>query len=189
MDRGVHTREWGVTAAVETLPAGMSSGGDCAARGAMRNTAASRTRHKRLACVGIALLCAGLVSCATPQPPDPRGRWRPVNRLAETPSPIPLVDRYVFHASPVDGTLRNLLARWAADSGMSLAYEHAYDYTLHQAAARVSTTDLQAAADQLTQAYAAQGLSVTVQGNRIVVRTAPVAAAAGAPSAGAGRER
>lgn len=180
MDRGAHTRERGAVLGAETLPVGMSSGRISAAHGAERNTATGRTCRLWLAVASVGLLCAGLVSCATPEPPGWRGRWRPVNRLAETPSPIPLVERYVFHVSPADGTLRSLLARWAADTGMSLAYQHGYDYTLHQAAARVSTTDLHAAADLLTRAYAAQGLAVMVEGNRIVVRAAPVASAPGA---------
>lgn len=132
----------------------------------------------------IATLCAGLLACATPEAPGVRGRWKPVNRFADAPQPIPLATAYVFHASPVDGTLKNMLARWAQDARMSLAYEHAYDYTLHQAAAQVRTTDVHAAASQLSAAYAAQGIAVEVQGNRILVR----ASGGSSPAAGAGSD-
>ncbi len=120
----------------------------------------------------LATLCLVLLACATPDAPGVRGRWKPVNQFAETPQAIPLHSAYVFQASPTDGTLKSMLARWAGDARLVLAYEHAYDYTLHRAASQVRTTDVREAAAQLTQAYAAQGVTVELQGNRIVVRAA-----------------
>lgn len=120
----------------------------------------------------LATLCVGLIACATPNAPGMHGRWKPVNRFAEAPEPLPLFTRYVFQASPADGTLKTMLERWAADSKMALAYEHGYDFTLHQSAAAVSTTDLQEAVSQLSAAYAGQGVQIVTEGNRIVVRSA-----------------
>lgn len=115
-------------------------------------------------------------ACATRPAPEFGGRWKQVNRYAEEPQEIPLHQTYMFHPTPMDGTLKTMLARWARDSKMPLAYLHPADFTLHAAAARIHTNDLQQAASQLTAAYAARGVSVTTDGNQIVVRQVPAAA-------------
>lgn len=66
----------------------------------------------RLAFVVAVLSLAG---CATPSAPDPRGKWMPVNRMADAPQAIPLNQVYVFQANPADGTLKAMLTRWARD--------------------------------------------------------------------------
>ncbi len=88
----------------------------------------------------------------------------------------------------MDGTLKNMLARWAKDSKMTLSYLHPSDFSLYQPVAQIHTNDLQQAISQLTAAYAGQRVSVTASNNQIVVRaaqmaeveTAPVAVAASA---------
>lgn len=125
------------------------------------------TRTALLAAV--AVLFAG---CATPDAPDFRGRWKPLNQFSETPQAIPLHQGYVYQASPVDGTLKGMLSRWAKDSKLGLSYLHPNDYTLHASAARVRTYDLRAAAAELSAAYAGQGVRVSVEGAQIVVAQA-----------------
>ncbi|WP_460761857.1 hypothetical protein [Lysobacter fragariae] len=123
------------------------------------------------------LLCVALLSaCATRPAPDFGGRWKEVNRYAEQPREIPLYQAYTFYPSPMDGTLRNMLVRWAKDSKMMLSYLHPSDFTLHSAVASIHTGNVTDAATQLTTAYAAQGVSVAVEGNQIVVRAAAPAA-------------
>ncbi|HEV8692685.1 MAG TPA: TcpQ domain-containing protein, partial [Lysobacter sp.] len=104
-------------------------------------------------------------------------RWKAVNRYAEEPQEIPLYEAYVFYPSPMDGTLKTMLTRWARDSKMTLSYLHSSDFTLHEAVAQIHTNDLQEAVSQLTSAYAGQGVSVTTEGNQIVVRSAATATA------------
>lgn len=121
-----------------------------------------------------AILCALctpflLMACATPDAPGISGRWRPVNRFVETPQAIPLQQAYVFQASPVDGTLKTMLDRWAKDSRMALAYLHPNDYTLHAPVARIRTSSLEEAAAALSSAYRAHGVKVTIDRPRIVV--------------------
>lgn len=99
-----------------------------------------------------------------------RGRWKPLNGFAAQPEAIPLQETYLYRALPADATLKNMLGRWARDRKMSLSWLHANDYTLYEPVARIHTTDLQAAADALSAAYARQGVVVAVQGNQIVVR-------------------
>ena len=123
------------------------------------------------------ILSAG---CTTPEAPGVRGRWKPVNSYADAPQAIPLQQTYLFQASPTDGTLKNMLNRWARDRRMSLSYLHADDYTLYAPVADIRTTDLQAAIAALMDAYAAQGIAISTEGNQIVVR----AAETDAPSAG-----
>lgn len=130
-----------------------------------------------------------LSGCATRPAPDFGGRWKPVNRFAETAEEIPLHQVYVFYPSPMDGTLKNMLARWAQDSKMTLTYLHPSDFTLHAPVAQLRTSDLQDAISRLASVYAEQRVSIIATGNQIVVRqtepvqetTAPAGVAGTAP--------
>jgi len=126
-----------------------------------------------------ALMVAG---CATKPAPDFGGRWKPVNRFAEAPTEIPLYSSYVYQASPMDGTLKGMLDRWAKDSGRTLDYRLSSDFTLYGAVTRIDTTNAQQAVIDVTSAYSAQGVSVSIVGNQIVVQSAgstPTASAKG----------
>ena len=126
-----------------------------------------------------ALMVAG---CATKPAPDFGGRWKPVNRFAEPPTEIPLYSSYVYQASPMDGTLKGMLDRWAKDSGRTLDYRLSSDFTLYGAVTRIDTTNAQQAVIDVTSAYSAQGVSVSIVGNQIVVQSAgstPTASAKG----------
>ena len=129
-----------------------------------------------VACVTLILMIAVLASCATRPAPDIGGRWKAVNRFADAPQEIPLYQSYVFYPSPMDATLKNMLTRWAKDSGMTLSYKHPSDFTLHAPVAQLRTGSLQDAAALLTSIYAAQRVAVTVDGNQIMVRAADTAA-------------
>ena len=113
----------------------------------------------------------GLTACASPAP-DVAGRWKPVNRYAEVPQEIPLQQAYVFFVSPLDGTLKNTLARWARDSKMTLSYLHSSDFTLHSPVATIRTNSLRDALNQISAAYASQHVNVVAEENQIVVRLA-----------------
>ena len=130
-----------------------------------------------------ALLSVALVGCASRPAPDFGGRWKPINHFAAEPNEIPLQKTYVFYPSPMDGTLKTMLERWALDSQMPLSYLHPSDFTLHQAVAQIHTTSVQDAVAQLSNAYAAQGVSVTVENGQIVVRAATPGTAAAPESA------
>jgi hypothetical protein len=115
------------------------------------------------------LLCAG---CGTTPPKDFGGRWKPVNNFSSQPTEIPLYTAYVFQASPLDGTLKAMLQRWASDNGLQLDYRLQSDYTLHVHVAGINTTSVQQAVSQLSQAYSAQSLQVSLSGNQLVVAIA-----------------
>lgn len=131
---------------------------------------------RSLPLLALALLCG----CATPQAADIGGRWRPLNRFADAPQAIPLQQAYVYQASPADGTLKTMLARWARDARLTLAYQHPNDYTLHGPVGNIRTTSLEQAAAALSSAYAGHGVYVLVDRAQIVVsqRTAGDAPAA-----------
>jgi hypothetical protein len=120
---------------------------------------------------------AATTACATAAP-EYGGRWKSVNRYADMPREIPLYQAYAFYPSPMDGTLKTMLERWARDSKMTLSYLHPSDFTLHSAVADIRTDNLQEAASQLTTAFAGQGVSIAVEGNQIVVRGSTPATAA-----------
>lgn len=130
-------------------------------------------------------VAVALAGCATRPAPDFGGRWKPVNRYAEAPDEIPLHKSYAFYPSPMDGTLKNMLTRWAKDSGMKLDYQHYSDFTLHQGVAQINTTSLPDAVAQLNTAYAGHGVVISREGDQIVVRSAvsaPASPSASVPS-------
>ncbi len=119
--------------------------------------------------VALVGLAAG---CATPKAAEPRGTWQPVHQFSDAPRVIPLHRAYVYQVHPSDGTLQALLQRWARDAGLTVAYGHADDYTLHVPLAQLRTTRLDDAVSALSRAYAAYGVTIAADGGRIVV--APV---------------
>jgi hypothetical protein len=113
-----------------------------------------------------ALLLAG---CGTPAARDFGGHWKPVNRFQPSTTEIPLNRPYTYYAAPMDETLRNMLVRWTTDTGMTLVYRIPSDYTLFAPVTKVRTADIQQAVSELSAIYAAQGVSVTVAGERLQV--------------------
>lgn len=111
-----------------------------------------------------------VAGCATRPAPDFGGRWKSVNRFSEETQAIPLQQTYLYYASPMDGTLKAMLERWAKDNEMTLTYRHPMDYTLYAAVANVRTPSLQEAISQLNAAYASQQVAISVNGSEIVVR-------------------
>ncbi|TDV31231.1 hypothetical protein N440_2088 [Stenotrophomonas sp. CC22-02] len=146
----------------------------------------ARMNQAFIAKMSIAAVAALMVAgCATKSAPDIGGRWKPVNRFAAATTEIPLYSSYVYQASPMDGTLKAMLERWAKDSGRTLDYRLSSDFTLYGAVSSIDTTNAQQAVIDLTAAYAAQGISVSIVGNQIVVQSAgatPTASAQGAES-------
>ncbi|MFZ5657869.1 MAG: hypothetical protein ACOY37_12615 [Pseudomonadota bacterium] len=118
-----------------------------------------------------------LAGCAARPAPGIGGRWTPVNRYPAQAQEIPLRPAYAFYATPMDRTLKGMLERWARDRHMTLAYQHASDFTLHAPVAELRTDDLDAAVARLNALYAAQRVAVAVEGERIVVRAAAPEAA------------
>lgn len=118
-----------------------------------------------------------MTGCVTRPAPDVAGRWKPINHYAESPQEIPLYQTYVFFVSPLDGTLKNTLSRWAKDSKMTLSYLHPSDFTLHAQVAGIRTSNLQDALNQLSAAYAPQHVVVVSEQNQILVRFASSTAA------------
>jgi hypothetical protein len=120
------------------------------------------------ACVAvIAVVCT--TACAGRDARDFSGRWAPANQYAVRTEAIPLHGTYVYQASPMDGTLRNLLARWARDSGSDLDYRHPSDFTLHQPVRSVRSHDLGDALAQLGAAFGGQGVVMRMEGSQLVV--------------------
>ena len=121
---------------------------------------------------------AVLGACASKPAPDFGGRWRHVNHFDEAPTEIPLYTSYTYQATPMDGTLKTMLERWAADSNMQLSYNLPSDYTLIAPVSNISTTSVQQAATELSAIYAAQGVSVSVSANKLLVQPVPVSTGA-----------
>lgn len=123
--------------------------------------------------IGAALLIAAILAgCGTPPAKDFGGPWKPVNHFQNKPTEIPLNPAYVFYASPMDETLKTMLARWAKDSGRQLSYQIPFDVTLYQPVAGIRTTDVDDAVAQLNSIYAAQGVLVTADVRHIEVAPA-----------------
>ena len=119
-----------------------------------------------------------LAACATRPAPDITGRWKSVNRYAESTQEIPLHQEYLFVPSPMDGTLKTMLERWSRDLKKTLAYQHPSDFTLYTPVAEIRTTDLNDAISRLNTIYAPQKVLISVDDAGITVRRADVVAAA-----------
>lgn len=111
-------------------------------------------------------------ACTTTPAPEFGGKWRPVNRFADTTREIPLKPAYLYYALPMDGTLRGMLARWARDTHAGLSYQLSSDYTLPAAVGQIRTPDAHAAMQQLAQVYAAQRIELVVENGAITARPA-----------------
>ena len=132
------------------------------------------------------MLSVALVGCASRPAPDFGGRWKPINHFAAEPNEIPLQKTYVFYPSPMDGTLKTMLGRWARDANLTLAYLHPNDYTLHAPVAQIRTNSLEEAAGVLSAAYGEQGVRIVIERPRIIVSQASLSSAGVAPSASLG---
>jgi hypothetical protein len=117
-----------------------------------------------------------LAGCGAPPPKDFGGSWKPVNRFPASTTVIPLNQQYEFFASPMDGTLKTMLQRWAKDSGRTLSYRLTDDYTLTTQASQIHSLDIHVAAGQLNSIYATQGVLITVSDRQIDVGVAPASA-------------
>lgn len=125
------------------------------------------------ALMGTSLIATlALAGCGTPPAKDFGGRWKPVNRFQDAPTEIPLAKNYAYYASPMDGTLKSMLTRWAKDSGVLLTYELPSDFTLYKAVSQVQTTDIQDAVTRLNTIYASQDVFITADNRQILVRSA-----------------
>src|SRR5688500_8301152 len=116
------------------------------------------------------LLIVSLTACASRSAPDIKGRWKPLNGFPETTEAIPLRQSYMYYPSPMDGTLKTMLARWARDSNLTLTYLHPDDFTLHRPVTNIRTGDIQEAVSLLARVYAAQRISITATQKEIVVK-------------------
>ena len=127
----------------------------------------------------LSFLLPVLAGCAARPAPDIRGSWTPVNRYQSATHEIPLRAPYAFYPTPMDRTLKGMLERWTRDMGMTLAYEHGSDFTLHTAVADLRTDALHTAVERVNAAYAPQRVLVRIDGSRLVVERA--GSAGGAP--------
>lgn len=119
--------------------------------------------------IATCLICA----CGTPGARDFGGRWKPVNHFDEKSVEIPLATPYTYAVTPMDGTLKTLLTRWTRDTRLKLSYGLRSDFSLTRSASSLRTTELRDATAQLTTAYTAQRIAVSVIGDTIVVGEAP----------------
>jgi hypothetical protein len=123
--------------------------------------------HRTATAIVLAATMA-LGGCATAAK-DFGGRWQPVNRFQDQPTEIPLSPSYSYYASPMDETLKTMLARWAKDSERTLDYQLDFDVTLYKPVSNIRTTDIHDAVTQLSAIYAAEGVFVSATNSRIQV--------------------
>ncbi len=128
---------------------------------------------------GLALV---LTACGTPSAKDFGGRWKPVNKYDDKVVEIPLAVPYTYYAAPMDGTLKTMLTRWTADTGMKLSYKLRSDFSLPKTTAAIHTTEVRDATSQLSAIYAAQGVAIIVDGSQLIVEEVSAIAPPAAPN-------
>ena len=115
--------------------------------------------------VVLCVLCALLSSCVASRPAKSAfGAWQPVHQFPSSPTAVPLAPVVSYRVTPMDASLRHLLARWAFVAGKQLQYSLPMDWQVHRDAAVVEAATLDDALARLTTAYAAQHLVFRVDG-------------------------
>lgn len=82
----------------------------------------------------------------------------------------------------MDGTLKTMLTRWTADTGMKLSYKLRSDFSLPKTTAAIHTTEVRDATSQLSAIYAAQGVAIIVDGSQLIVEEVSAIAPPAAPN-------
>ena len=116
-------------------------------------------------------LASALTGCTT-SAPNYGGHWAPVNAYVKDIQEIPLVSPYRYYVLPIDKTLKNLLTRWAMDTGTRLSYQHTSDFSLNQHAGDIRAENLAVALAALQAIYRAQGIRIEQAANNSIVVTA-----------------
>jgi len=138
-----------------------------------RYRAALRSAWPQIFRLALLAMLAGAAGCSTSTlgtAGHAGGRWQPVNRYPSVTHAIALQTPQTYAVTPLDGTLRVLLQRWADDAGLELIYLPPMDYALHRAASLIGGVGLNDALKQLEQAYLGQKLTCAVDGQRLIIR-------------------
>jgi len=132
----------------------------------------NRNNRSIRAVAGFAIVLTIFLEGCASAPKDYWGTWRPINRYQQTSTSIPLNADYMYYATPLDGTLRTMLQRWAKDSSKQLSYQLQSDYTLTQPASLIRTADIHRALVDLNEIYAPQGILLYTVNNEILAKPA-----------------
>lgn len=133
-----------------------------------------QSRCMRACRAGGVLLVALCAGCAGPDV-KVSGAWQPVNALDATPRPISQAPAVQFIATPVDQTLRSLLARWAREGNWALDFRLASDFSLTQEAASIRAPSIESALTTLNGMYAAIGVQIELSSGVLVASPRVVA--------------
>lgn len=101
--------------------------------------------------------------------------WQPVANLPSEPRVAVATPSTSFLVTPLDGSLRHLLARWAYLEGVQVDYRLSVDWQLHTRAAAVKAADLPSALSALQSAYAEQGISLRLDKGLLIAESVSVA--------------
>ncbi|WP_018152865.1 hypothetical protein [Leeia oryzae] len=115
----------------------------------------------------VTALSYSLAGCSA-TPPNYGGNWAPVNEYAKDIQEIPLTHPYRYYALPIDKTLKNLLGRWAMDTGTTLSYQHTSDFSLNKQAGEIRTATLAEALAALQAIYRTQGIRIEQTANNTI---------------------
>lgn len=124
-------------------------------------------RYTRICQAACSLLVAACAGCAG-QDVKVSGPWQPVNALDATPRPISQAPVVQFIATPVDQTLRSLLARWAREGNWALDFRVASDFSLTQDAASIRAPSIESALATLNGIYAGSGVQIELSSGVLV---------------------
>lgn len=118
------------------------------------------------------LLVLLLSACATLSERAVMSDWQPVANLPTEPRVAVATPDTLFLVTPLDGSLRHLLARWAYLEGVQVDYRLPVDWQLHAPAAAVKAPDLPSALSALQKSYASQGISLRLDKGLLIAESA-----------------
>lgn len=116
------------------------------------------------------LLISLLTGCnSTPPAPNFAGTWQPLNKYSNEIFEIPLIQQHYFEPMTIDGTLKNMLSRWARESETHINYQYPSDFTLPYAVSRIKQPNLESAIAEVNEIYAPQHISISLYNGQITV--------------------
>jgi len=108
-----------------------------------------------------------LLGCSVnPKASDFGGEWVPINQFSDDIKVIPLEAPYKYSGLRIDTSLRQMLERWARDTGLSFQMKCVNDYSIPHKILSMNASNLKAALDEVNEIYLREGLKVFLDESR-----------------------
>ena len=112
-----------------------------------------------------------LLACASPQVSEPSKNWASVNKLGNNIIPIPLEKIYYYSALEIDLSLKDMLNRWALDTGIQSDYNCRNDFTIPYNLLKTNTLHIKSALTEVESVYENEKIKIIFNFNKTIIST------------------